>query len=1269
MDLSHLPGFPMWERGVFEILQPCWPTMRSIFHFYCRRGNHNSALPPHRMGLSAFLLWSEDCRLRTKQFSHARILAIFHYCVLSRVNRAWVSALDFEDGAALVDKVKGGGVLKDDELELLRCFASSETTSPDTEPLSIGFAAFVEGLIRCSFLRANLKWHPGFEDISSMHITPLPGCLQRFLHDCVLRFSHRAGLTFSRRLLGDAHFGEAVAQRQVQLESLCSKLAAVDSLPAFDDPVRLPIAIDNARALFQEGGLLGQTVVRIPRAGSEARVVTSSLNEQQFNDAWNDSRTFVRGCVGPEPSESEQVQGLSQQEFVEVVARCAQHKYVEVSTMSMAQRFLAVVDSLVGERTPEDAIRTAIRAQPQRVFDASLEHPPEDWSTDELDTWLSIWRQLDLSKLPSYPDWLRPTFLTLRGGLRKVLSIFATYTRNGDMEGSLSAEGWLRFTREAALVTRALDADRLSSIFVEASVTTKMGEQVLRAPQFIQALVHVASWRSNPMQDQSTFRSKLVPIPRCIDLLMKHIFAQLMDGAMPVRSLGSSGPRGQPGALQESAVKRFDGLLPAFRTRLYKKCMKAWFDITQASRVVDRKIVTSIWKQNVTKLTSTTFYAWKFYMKVWRKVVRYTGLILQPLLPFSVHSAFQHWKRQRRLPKLMTATSIWFVEHAGSAEPVNPTMQRSWSLACAFHQWVCTRHWALCEMDMVVHVKSRVATVLLSNVIDAWARLTIKSDRPPAEPAVRHQRETDETEGLPASGLDEQHFLNDKLLPRGPRVRLGAQTWSSLESELQLSELPGAQAHMAAIHSMLHESLADTWCIFRHYAKLFIRPSHGISELFSLKLNEWLLLFEDAQVFGPMEPKKQEAMAQVFEEAQRRHRRGCAMTLAHFLEALVYASAPQGELTGPDCLSKLLSQLTPLLAKDFAPGFRAAFWGDTKVVHLLRRHNAALRGAWVARGWYPHGASLAAIEADMLDLGLVCDNYSVELHGLSGCFLSLSIEQVKEAFVDSLDLAAGGAMGMQDPRLSFEGWLECMGRCALGLYGPIELLKLHHLVDCVLRNVLQGNTIEAAVDSVWMEVRGDIRSWNAEPAARGEDIAALAAAETAATAGGGKRAASPASVPKKGGKRGKKGKRSKSLSASSVVGILALGQQSLSAKATLSDGGGKAGTVQVSTAMFCFPVPCLARCPRPDPPSPLPRLLAPRLPALSSLERASSGLISLRHSAAGCRSGQDSIGLSSNARAKAGGRSRTGRKTDPRWLAHVTGKDWPAQACRGDGSA
>ena len=79
-----------------------------------------------------------------------------------------------------------------------------------------------------------------------------------------------------------------------------------------------------------------------------------------------------------------------------------------------------------------------------------------------------------------------------------------------------------------------------------------------------------------------------------------------------------------------------------------------------------------------------------------------------------------------------------------------------------------------------------------------------------------------------------------------------------------------------------------------------------------------------------------------------------------------------------------MNNLGPKVAdRDFAPGFRAAFWADTKVMHLLRRHNAALRSAWAARSWYPHGASLAAIEADMLNCGLVCDNYAVDLHGKS----------------------------------------------------------------------------------------------------------------------------------------------------------------------------------------------------------------------------------------------------------------------------------------------
>ena len=72
VDLSRLPGFPMWERRVFEVLQACWPELRSIFHFYCKRSNRTGLEQPGQMTLPAFLHWADECMMRTKLFPQAR---------------------------------------------------------------------------------------------------------------------------------------------------------------------------------------------------------------------------------------------------------------------------------------------------------------------------------------------------------------------------------------------------------------------------------------------------------------------------------------------------------------------------------------------------------------------------------------------------------------------------------------------------------------------------------------------------------------------------------------------------------------------------------------------------------------------------------------------------------------------------------------------------------------------------------------------------------------------------------------------------------------------------------------------------------------------------------------------------------------------------------------------------------------------------------------------------------------------------------------------
>ena len=212
---------------------------------------------------------------------------------------------------------------------------------------ALSFASFVEGVVRCSFLRANLKWQPGVKALSMTHIIPLPGCLHRFLQECVLRFSQDDGLKFSKGLLSDAPFKEAVEQRQADLASLCLKLASTDEAPAFDDPTRLPIAADDVLGLLREKGVLGETVIRVPRTGHDAGELKCALSEQQVMEAWHDGRTFAMGCAGGSSDDVEELRGLSQREFVEVLARCALHKYAAVRAMQPAERFVAMVGNVM----------------------------------------------------------------------------------------------------------------------------------------------------------------------------------------------------------------------------------------------------------------------------------------------------------------------------------------------------------------------------------------------------------------------------------------------------------------------------------------------------------------------------------------------------------------------------------------------------------------------------------------------------------------------------------------------------------------------------------------------------------------------------------------------------------------------------------------------------------------------------------------------------------------------------------------------------------
>ena len=541
---------------------------------------------------------------------------------------------------------------------------------------------------------------------------------------------------------------------------------------------------------------------------------------------------------------------------------------------------------------------------------------------------------------------------------------------------------------------------------------------------------------------------------------------------------------------------RRDGLLPILRTNLFRKFLNAWRQHTIDTKKSNDNIVDDFRGHRGLDKLRKLFICWRGWLKQWNEIIKEYSFILRPILPLNMHSAFEHWRYWSHAPALMTAVSIWFMKKVGDNESSKvdqatyDKVTRAWWLKMAFHQWSKLHESTAHHVAVTNNLQRRLFIILLVRVLDAWVRLTIQergarmykertggktgsTDRaiPPSPDEVT------ESSNDVSSAADRQSaaaFLSTSLEPRFTHSQPGEAAWNALSSRLKLHHLPGISEHLSKIHSLLQDALLDLCRIFRLYAKLHIQPGDTMTSLSCLQLNEWLLLCEDLGLSSRDDPQKQLLMASQYENAQRRHQHGCQMSLPEFLEAIVCAavlSKPEGAETDvPTRLEEVLNDLQALASRDLAPSFRQAVWSDPQVMKLLKRSDPALRQMFVDRGWHRTGLTLGQFEAFALEMGLVCDRYWVQPLGSAGFELSLTVEQVKEAYVDSLDMFAGGIASATNG-LPYEGVLECFARCGVALYGPLEMPKLHNFLDCILRNILSRNTIEQAANDVWLEAR------------------------------------------------------------------------------------------------------------------------------------------------------------------------------------------------------
>ena len=141
MDLSHVFGFPLWEKAVFRLLHRAFGDINSIFAAHAPAAG--------RMPQSMLTSLARECGLETEGFPMARVRSVFQ------------RAGQPEDGKA------GDGALELHE--------------------------FLEAVVQLSFSRANPRCgEAGHENDAPAH--PLPGCLEQMLTKNLLQGAKRSRL-------------------------------------------------------------------------------------------------------------------------------------------------------------------------------------------------------------------------------------------------------------------------------------------------------------------------------------------------------------------------------------------------------------------------------------------------------------------------------------------------------------------------------------------------------------------------------------------------------------------------------------------------------------------------------------------------------------------------------------------------------------------------------------------------------------------------------------------------------------------------------------------------------------------------------------------------------------------------------------------------------------------------------------------------------------------------------------------------------------------
>ena len=224
MVVNDLPGWPLWESQLHDVIEPHFADLHSIFVHYCGCSIQGtmSLSSATKLGLMEMLQLVRDTSMATRLFNEDEISRHF-VAANSQAAIAASGSSERNKHAAGVAPPKEKSKYYDPIAEALRKRREKEVTTND---MQLNLFEFVCFLVKCGFWRCNPQWGSKY---NRRDLTPVPDSVRIFLDGFLPRAKRDTSGEFRRMLELDAETQGVLSAYRERLHDWLRKALRNDS--------------------------------------------------------------------------------------------------------------------------------------------------------------------------------------------------------------------------------------------------------------------------------------------------------------------------------------------------------------------------------------------------------------------------------------------------------------------------------------------------------------------------------------------------------------------------------------------------------------------------------------------------------------------------------------------------------------------------------------------------------------------------------------------------------------------------------------------------------------------------------------------------------------------------------------------------------------------------------------------------------------------------------------------------------------------------------